>query len=78
MPFDLLTTVAMFREKWSVLENNTLILPRELKDAQVLVDRLISAVGDREQTPAHAVEAAERRQRVLAVPEGVRAGAARH
>ena len=50
-----------------MLENKTLIQPKELKDAQVLADRLISAVGDREQAPAHAVEAAARRQRAFSL-----------
>jgi hypothetical protein len=64
--FDLLTLVAMFRDKWSVLEGKTLIQPKELKDAQMLADRLISAVGEREQTPAQAIEA-ERRQRAFSL-----------
>jgi hypothetical protein len=57
----------MFRDKWSVLEGKTLIQPKDLKDAQVLADRLTSAVGEREQTPAQAVEATERRQRAFSL-----------
>jgi len=65
--FDLLALVAMFREKWSVLDGKTLIQPAELKAAQLLADRLISAVGEREQTPVQAVDAAERRQRAFSL-----------
>lgn len=41
----------MFREKWSVLDGKPLLQASELKHAQLLAHRLISAVGDREQTP---------------------------
>jgi hypothetical protein len=68
MAFDLLALVAMFREKWSVLDGRTLIQLAELKDyALLLADRLISAVGEREQTPVQAVDAAERRQRAFSL-----------
>jgi hypothetical protein len=64
--FDLLALVAMFREKWSVLDGKTLLQASELKHAQLLADRLISAVGDREQTPTQ-IDAAERRQRAFSL-----------
>jgi hypothetical protein len=64
--FDLLALVAMFREKWSVLDGKTLLQASELKNAQLLTDRLISAVGDREQTPTQ-INAADRRQRAFSL-----------
>lgn len=67
MAFDLLALVAMFHERWSVLEGKILLQPAELKDAQLLADRLISAVGERNQTPVQAVVAAERRQRAFSL-----------
>jgi hypothetical protein len=64
--FDLLALVAMFREKWRVLDGKTLLPASELKHAQLLADRLISAVGDREQTPTQ-IDAADRRQRAFSL-----------
>jgi hypothetical protein len=64
--FGLLALVAMFREKWSVLDGKMLLQASELKHVQLLADRLISAVGDREQTPTQ-IDAAERRQRAFSL-----------
>jgi hypothetical protein len=49
-----------------VLDGKTLLQASELKHAQLLADRLISAVGDREQTPTQ-IDAADRRQRAFSL-----------
>ena len=49
-----------------MLDGKTLLQASELKHAQLLADRLISAVGDREQTPTQ-IDAADRRHRAFSL-----------
>jgi hypothetical protein len=63
--FDLFALVTMLREKWSVISSKTALSPAELDSAEKLADRIITAVGVREQAPAIVGEASEKRQRAF-------------
>jgi hypothetical protein len=53
------------REAWTNISTKTAIQAKELYEAEMLADRILSAVGQREQTPAVAADAAENRQRAF-------------
>jgi hypothetical protein len=61
--WDLMTLSAMMRERWPSLEGRTPTQLADLSKAEALADRLVEAVGAREQGPAVAVAAAAQRQR---------------
>ncbi|NUP13610.1 MAG: hypothetical protein HOW73_46840 [Polyangiaceae bacterium] len=63
--FDVLTLCAMLRENWDSVSGRTGVQTAEINDAEQLADRLISAVGRREQGEAAVAEATELRQRVF-------------
>jgi hypothetical protein len=63
--FDLFALVTMLREKWSAISGKTALAPAELDTAEQLADRLITAVGQREQAPAVVGVASENRQRAF-------------
>lgn len=49
--FDVLGLVALLREHWAAIQNKTAVQSEELEAAERLADRLITAVGLREQGP---------------------------
>jgi hypothetical protein len=65
LAFDLFALAALMREAWTNISTKTAIQAKELHEAEMLADRILSAVGQREQTPAVAAEAAENRQRAF-------------
>jgi hypothetical protein len=62
---DLLTLAAMVREVWPTLGGKTTLHLGELDQAETLADRLLTAVGQREQGPAVVAASAENRQRAF-------------
>ena len=62
---DLLTLAAMVREVWPVLDGKTTLQLTELDQAETLADRLLTAVGERDQGPAVVATSAENRQRAF-------------
>jgi hypothetical protein len=65
LAFDLFTLAALMREAWSTISGKTAIQMNELDQAEMLADRILTSVGQREQTAAVAVDAAENRQRAF-------------
>jgi hypothetical protein len=63
--FDVFALVAMLREKWSVVQSKTALSAAELDSAEQLADRVITAVGQREQAPAVIGAAADNRVRAF-------------
>ncbi|NUP10735.1 MAG: hypothetical protein HOW73_32220 [Polyangiaceae bacterium] len=63
--FDVLMLCAMLRENWDSVSGRTGVQTAEINEAEELADRLISAVGRREQGEAAVAEATEMRQRVF-------------
>jgi hypothetical protein len=63
LSFDLLALVRLFRDSWPSLTNKTAVQMPELRRAESLADRILTAVGSREQAPVTVTEAAETRQR---------------
>ena len=62
---DLLTLAATVREVWPTLGGKTTLHLSELDQAETLADRLLTAVGQREQGPAVVPTSAENRQRAF-------------
>lgn len=62
---DLVGLSSLLRHSWSSIENKTAITLAELDEAEVLSDKLLSAVGAREQAPAVLAEVAQQRQRLF-------------
>jgi hypothetical protein len=65
--FDLFMLVALLRESWDKIVGKTAIQPIELDQAEVLADRLLTAVAAREQAPAVVADTAENRQRAFSL-----------
>ena len=65
--FDLLTLAALLREMWPTIAGKTALDLTELDKAEMLADRLLTAVGLREQGPAMVAAQAEIRQRAFAL-----------
>lgn len=63
--FDLLALVSVLRERWPVIAGKTAIQLGELEQAEVLADRLVTAVGVREQAPLTLSAAGEDRQKAF-------------
>jgi hypothetical protein len=62
---DLFTLAAMVRDVWPSLGGKTSLVLAELDLAETLGDRLLTAVGQREQGPAVVATSAENRQRAF-------------
>jgi hypothetical protein len=62
---DLFTLSAMVRDVWPSLGGKTTLQMAELDQAETLGDRLLTAVGHREQGPAVVATSAENRQRAF-------------
>jgi len=67
LAFDLLTLAAMLRENWERIAGKTAADLAELDQAETLADRLITALGEREQGQTTAGASAEMRQRAYAL-----------
>ncbi|HMJ52416.1 MAG TPA: hypothetical protein VK540_10075 [Polyangiaceae bacterium] len=65
LAFDLFALAALMREGWATISGKTAIQLKELVQAEMLADSILTGVGQREQTPAVAAEAAENRQRAF-------------
>jgi hypothetical protein len=65
LAFDLFALAALMREAWGTIGGRTAIQLKELDQAEMLADRILTHVGEREQTPAVAADAAENRQRAF-------------
>jgi hypothetical protein len=65
LAFDLFALSALMRERWSTISGKTAIELKELDQAEWLADRILTGVGQREQTSAVAADAAENRQRAF-------------
>ena len=62
---DLFTLAAMVRDVWPTLGGKTTLQLTELDQAETLADKLLTAVGQREQGPAVIATSAENRQRAF-------------
>jgi hypothetical protein len=65
--FDLFTLAALLRENWDKVLGKTAVQAMELDQAETLADRLLTAIGAREQAPAVAAETADNRQRAFSL-----------
>jgi len=65
--FDLFTLAALLRENWEKVLGKTAVQATELDQAETLADRLLTAIGAREQAPAVAAETADDRQRAFSL-----------
>ena len=65
LSFDLFNLADMLRSNWTAISGKSALQLTELDQAEVLADRLITAVGLREQGPAIVAESAESRQRAF-------------
>ncbi|NUP12094.1 MAG: hypothetical protein HOW73_39110 [Polyangiaceae bacterium] len=63
--FDVLALCAMLRENWTTVAGKTGVQVAELDSAEQHADRLVTAVGRREQGQTAVTEAADTRQRVF-------------
>lgn len=65
LSFDLLALARLFRDTWATVASKTAVQLDELSRAESLADRILTAVGNREQAPVTVTEAAETRQRAF-------------
>jgi hypothetical protein len=65
--FDLFTLVQILRANWEKIEGKTALTLPELNQAEVLADRLTTAVGLREQAPTPVGSAAANRHRAFSL-----------
>jgi hypothetical protein len=65
LAFDLSTLAALIREVWPKIAGKTMLQASELDQAETLADRIVTAVGQREQGPAVVATAAADRQRAF-------------
>lgn len=63
--FDLVALVSLYRSRWSEIEGKTGISLAELEQAEIVADRLITAVGEREQAPIKRGVAIDERMRAF-------------
>jgi hypothetical protein len=63
--FDLLTLVALMRDRWRRIKGKSAVSLAELDEAESIADRLLTAVGEREQLPLVRAAAADIRQRAF-------------
>lgn len=64
---DLVALVSLYRTRWSAIEGKTGISLGELETAEILADRLMTAVGVREQEPVERGAAIDSRMRAFAL-----------
>lgn len=62
LAFDLFALANIFRNNWAKISDRTSVETSELDQAEMLADQLITAVGEREQSPAIAALAVRDRQ----------------
>jgi hypothetical protein len=67
LSFDLFMLAAVLRENLETIAGKTAVQPAELDYAETLADRLITAVGVREQAPLVLAQTTEDRQRAFAL-----------
>lgn len=67
LAFDLFTLAAMLRDNWDRIAGKTAVQTEELDSAETLADRLLTAVGLREQAPVVAAESSDIRQRAFSL-----------
>lgn len=67
LAFDLFTLATLMREQWAKISAKTAVQLSELDQAETLADRLLTAIGEREQGPASVAATAETRQRAFAL-----------
>jgi hypothetical protein len=65
LAFDLFALSALLRDNWTMIEGKTALQLVELDKAETLADRLLTAVGLREQGPAIVAASAENRQKAF-------------
>lgn len=65
LAFDLFALAAMMRAVWTNISGKTALHLDELDEAETLADRILTAVGEREQGPAIAAVSAENRQKAF-------------
>ncbi|MET0591574.1 MAG: hypothetical protein ABW133_02670 [Polyangiaceae bacterium] len=65
LAFDLFMLAAIMREAWPRIATQTTLQPGELEQAELIADKLLTAVGQREQGPEVTAAYAERRQRAF-------------
>jgi hypothetical protein len=65
--FDLLELSTLLRSNWKAIENKTPVQLSELDEAQTMADRLLSAVGEREQSRAVVAEVAKIRHQAFSL-----------
>jgi hypothetical protein len=65
LAFDLFTLAALLRDNWAKVAGKTAVQLSELDAAETLADRLLTAVGNREQGPAIVAETSDIRQRAF-------------
>lgn len=63
--FDLVALVNLYRSKWSEIEGRTGVSLAELEQAEIVADRLITAIGEREQAPVKRSVAIDDRMRAF-------------
>jgi len=65
LAFDLLALAAMLRENWARISAKTAVDLTELDQAETVADRLLTALGEREQGPSSVAVSSEMRQRAF-------------
>ncbi|MFO7179952.1 MAG: hypothetical protein DIU78_014735 [Pseudomonadota bacterium] len=63
--FDLVALVNLYRSRWSHIESRTGVMLGELEMAEIVADRLIIAVGERDQIPVKRSAAIDDRMRAF-------------
>jgi len=63
--FELMDWANVFRDCWKAVQGKTAVTADEVQNAKALAEKIIRAVGQKEQAPAAAAEAAEVRQRAF-------------
>ena len=67
LAFDLFTIAALMRDNWARIVGKTAVQPEELDQAEMLADRLITAVAAKEQAPMVVAESADIRERAFSL-----------
>lgn len=65
--FDLFALANVLKKNWANISSKTSVSQDELVQAQVLADKLVTAVGEREQAPVIAAEAVRDRQAAFTI-----------
>jgi hypothetical protein len=67
LAFDLFTLASLLRDNWDRIAGKTAVQTEELDQAETLADRLLTAVGMKEQQPVVAAESSDIRQRAFSL-----------